>query len=179
MAILRIKGLDISVSPVKDSFNRRSTLFKNNIIKTVKRIGVNEEQTDIDLEPFAIKPLPASATFYYEGHRMFYSYAGEKKFVDNLQVVYKVIEAVIDDFLLKNISQDDFIAKFAEDDDVEEQRKHARKMLGVDEDSRDLELINKNYKELAKRYHPDMPEGDLKKFKEINKAHKLLKKELF
>ena len=31
------------------------------------------------------------------------------------------------------------------------------------------------YRELSKLYHPDMPNGDAKKFDEITKAYKLLK----
>ena len=38
--------------------------------------------------------------------------------------------------------------------------------------------IDVKYKELAKKHHPDMPSGNLEKFKEINNAHKTLKKEL-
>jgi len=31
---------------------------------------------------------------------------------------------------------------------------------------------------LAKETHPDMPDGDTEKFKMINRAHKILKREL-
>ncbi|MBS3114183.1 hypothetical protein J4448_03705 [Candidatus Woesearchaeota archaeon] len=31
---------------------------------------------------------------------------------------------------------------------------------------------------MAKKYHPDMPEGNVDKFKEINRAHKILRREL-
>lgn len=37
------------------------------------------------------------------------------------------------------------------------------------------ELKNK-YLKLSKKHHPDMPEGDDEKFKEINKAYKIVKK---
>ena len=42
----------------------------------------------------------------------------------------------------------------------------------------DMGLINKKYKVLAKEHHPDMPMGSTEKFKEINNAHKTLKREL-
>ena len=67
---------------------------------------------------------------------------------------------------------------FSEDKDVQEQRKKARELLGIDEKSLDLDLINKRYRELAKSLHPDMPGGDLEKFKALNRAHKILKREL-
>ena len=48
----------------------------------------------------------------------------------------------------------------------------------VKPDEMDFEVISKNYKLLAKKYHPDMPDGDHECFQRINAAHKLLKKEL-
>lgn len=34
--------------------------------------------------------------------------------------------------------------------------------------------LKQKYIELSKKYHPDMPEGDEQKFKEVNEAYKLL-----
>ena len=34
--------------------------------------------------------------------------------------------------------------------------------------------LKEKYLRLSKMYHPDMPEGDAKKFKEINEAYKLV-----
>lgn len=34
--------------------------------------------------------------------------------------------------------------------------------------------LKEKYLRLSKMYHPDMPEGDVKKFKEINEAYKLV-----
>ena len=42
----------------------------------------------------------------------------------------------------------------------------------------DTTEIDKKYKVLAMKYHPDMPDGNLEKFKAINNAHKMLKREL-
>jgi DnaJ-class molecular chaperone len=41
-----------------------------------------------------------------------------------------------------------------------------------------MDAVAKAYKSLSRKYHPDMDLGDEKKFKEINDAHKILKKEL-
>ncbi len=38
-----------------------------------------------------------------------------------------------------------------------------------------LEDLKRNYRELSKKYHPDMPSGDEEKFIEINKAYKMVK----
>ncbi len=35
--------------------------------------------------------------------------------------------------------------------------------------------LKERYMKLSKIYHPDMPHGDAKKFKEINEAYKLVK----
>jgi len=43
-------------------------------------------------------------------------------------------------------------------------------LIGVE--SRDD--IKKKYQKLSKKYHPDMPDGDTKKFQDINKAYKIL-----
>ncbi len=34
--------------------------------------------------------------------------------------------------------------------------------------------IKKKYLMLSKKFHPDMPDGDIEKFQEINKAYKIL-----
>jgi curved DNA-binding protein CbpA len=67
---------------------------------------------------------------------------------------------------------------FIEDSDILEQRKEARKTIGVHEESMDFNEINQIYKKLSKEYHPDRPNGDTIMFQKINHAHKVLKKEL-
>lgn len=46
-------------------------------------------------------------------------------------------------------------------------------ILGIPEDA-DEETIKKAFRELAKKYHPDLPEGDAEKFKKINEAYSVL-----
>lgn len=178
MAILKIKGHEFDVRPVRDSFNRRALKFKNNILENLRKIGLTEDDVDIELQAFAMKHAPASVTFYYDGNFMFYSYVRAGRFVDNMYVVSKVIEFLVGDLLNEVKTKDEFVREFEEDSDVLEHRKEARKLIGVDQDCIDLELINKKYKDLARKLHPDMEGGDVHKFKELNKAHKLLKKEL-
>ena len=174
----KAKGHEFKTFIVKDSFNRRAVQFRNAIIHTLKRIGITENDVDIQFEAYALKKMPASATWYFNGHMMYYSYEGAEKFVENLYVVSKVIELEVDAVINKKKSMEDFISAFSEDDDVEEQRKEARAVLGLPSNTKNLDLINKRYKTLARTHHPDTSTGDTEKFKVINRAHKMLRREL-
>ncbi|HLD33302.1 MAG TPA: DnaJ domain-containing protein [Candidatus Nanoarchaeia archaeon] len=174
---VEIKGHEFEAITVKDSFQRRAVQYKNNIIATLSKIGLTEDDSEIELEHVSIKRSPASASWYYNGYHLHYSYQGGK-FVDNLYVVWKVIEFEVSALLNKQKTVDEFIHEFSEDTDIAKQRKEARELLGVDANSTDMALIDKKYKELAKELHPDKPNGDTEKFKAVNRAHKILKREL-
>lgn len=178
MTVITAKGHEFQVVLVKDSFSRRAVQFKNNIINTLKKIGLTEDYVDVQLEACAIKKAKAAATWYFNGHRMYYSYELGDKFVDNLNIISKVIELEVDALIHERKQVEDFISAFSEDDDVEEQRKEARIALGLSTDVKDLDVINQRYKALAKEHHPDTPTGDIGKFKAINHAHKIIKREL-
>ena len=177
MAKIKIKGHEFDAIIVRDSFQRKTVQFRNKIIDTLSKIGLTEDDSDIPIDTMAIKKAPAFASWYFNGYRLHYSYQGGK-FVDNLYVVFKVIELEVNELLSEKKTVDDFIREFSEDDDVEKQRKEARETLGLSHDTLDIELIDKKFKALAKEYHPDMSNGDLGKFKAINRAHKILKREL-
>ncbi|VVB59882.1 Chaperone protein DnaJ [uncultured archaeon] len=178
LLMVKVKGHELGNVVIKDAFNRRALQFKNNIITVLKRIGVNEYDIDVDIENMAIKKAKASATWYQAGHRMHYSHNLQNKFVDNLNVVFKVIQIEVNQVLSEKKTLEEFIAEFKEDSDVEEKRKEAREFLGIGPDVTDIELINKKYKDMARELHPDMPNGDTEKFKQLNNAHKILKREL-
>jgi len=178
MAIINIKGKEINAISVRDSHSRRAQQYKNNIIETLSKIDLTEDDIDIKLEPVAIKRVQAIAVWYIAGHRLYYSYQLGKNYAENLYIVSKVIENEVKDIINNQKSFEDFIHEFSEEEDVEEERKKARKLLGLSADETDIAVINKAYKELAKHNHPDKETGNTEKFKEINKAHKTLKKEL-
>lgn len=177
METLTIKGHEFNVVLARDSYDRRALLYKNSIISILNKIGITRDDILIDLEP-AIRRAPASATWYGDGYRMYYSYKSAARYIDNLYVVYKVIELEVADLLAGKKTFEEFLSEFAEKDDVEQMRKEAREILGVGQDVLDINEIDKKYKELAKKYHPDMPGGDTEMFKRINNAHKILKREL-
>ena len=178
MATINLKGHTFTSVLAKDSFDRRALQYKNKIISILGEMGIKDDDVEIDLEPVAIKNIPASATWYCEGYRMYYSYKSAKKYVDNLYVVFKVIELEVLDLLNERKTFEEFALEFTEEKDVEETRKEARETLGVSENTLDFEHIDKKYKELARKHHPDMQEGNAELFKRINNAHKTLKREL-
>ena len=176
--MVTIKGHEIETVIIKNAHNRRAIQLKNNIFKLLTSIGINENDIDVPVENIAIKKAKASATWYYSGHRMYYSHCMQSKFVDNLHVLFKVIEMESSQVLSEKKTFDDFISEFREDSDVDDKRKEAREFFGVAHDLNDLEIISKKYKDMAKELHPDMPSGDTEKFKQLNIAHKILKREL-
>ena len=178
MTILRIKGRDIETISVKDSHSRRALQCRGKIIALMKTIGVNEDNLDISEERVANRKAPAFVKWYFDGKHMYYSYFAGANYAENLYVAFKVVETFINDLIEEKITLNDFLNEFAEDDDIIEKRKKARKALGLDEETMDVEAVDKAYKKLAKELHPDMPSGSAEKFKQINNAHKLLKKEL-
>ncbi|MCX9014604.1 MAG: J domain-containing protein [Candidatus Methanoperedens sp.] len=173
-----IKGHEIETVVFKSAHNRRALQLKNNIVMLLRSIGVKENDINVPVENVAIKKAKASATWYYSNHRMYYSHNMQGKYVDNLHVLFKVIEMESNLVLSEKKTFDDFISEFKEDSNVDDKRKEAREFFGVDPDLNDIEVINTKYKALAKELHPDMPTGDTEKFKQLNIAHKILKREL-
>lgn len=178
MAAIKVKGHEITALIIRDSFDRRALQYKNRIIAALRKIGLTEDDIEIELEAVAVKNAPASASWYINGHHLHYSYKAARKYVENLYIVFKVIELEVNALLAGQKTMEEFISDFSEDKDVGDKRKKAREILGVAHDVLDLGHIDLRYKALAKEYHPDMPEGNAEKFKEINSAHKILRREL-
>ncbi len=175
---IKVKGHEFEAVTVKDAFNRRAIQFKNNIITSLRRLGLTADDVDIEIEPNAIKKAPASVSWYIDKRHLYYSYNSRSNYVENLYVVFKVIDIEITSLLEERITFEEFLNEFAEDIAVAKKREEARVVLGIDPDVNDLKLIDKAYKDLAKKHHPDTENGDTETFKEINHAHKILKREL-
>lgn len=178
MVTIKAKGYELEAVPIKDAFNRRAELFKNNIIQSIKRLGLSPDQVDIKVAPSAISRAPAYVSWYFHGKHLHYSHNSRPKYVENLYVVSRVIDLEINALLEERITVEDFIHEFSEDIDVAAQRKEARTVLGLAHDVNDVKVIDKTYKDLARKHHPDSDNGDTEKFQEINNAHKILKREL-
>ncbi|MBW6518228.1 MAG: J domain-containing protein [ANME-2 cluster archaeon] len=176
--MVKIKGHEIGPIIVNNAGNRRALQYKNNIVTVLRRIGVNENDIHIPLENIATKKAKASATWYLSGYRMQYSHNLQSKYVENLHVIFKVIEIQANLVMSEKNTLSDFISEFKEDKDVDIRRKEAREFFGCDPDETDFEIIHTKYKAMAKELHPDMSTGDTEKFKMLNIAHKILKREL-
>lgn len=178
MTLIKTKGHEFNFAPIRDSYDRRAVQFKNSIIATLKKVGITEDDVDIELQPNARMAGQASARWYAEGYLMHYSHQSQSKYAENLCIVLKVIEKEVS-LLLQGVKPfEDFIATFTEKKDIDKTRKEAREVLGVEPNCLDFEVITKRYKLLAKQYHPDAPTGDTEMFKKISNAFNALKREL-
>lgn len=106
------------------------------------------------------------------------SYRKCSKYIENLFVVDFILRDFVDRLLSEDITLDEFYREFAEEVGIDKKLLEARKILGVGEDEEDMEEIDRSYKKLARKYHPDMSGGDEVLFKQINDTHKLIRKEL-
>ncbi len=176
MAALKVKGYELESFNIKSASQRKAVQLKNNIFSSLKKVAVGEDDIEIDLEAVVIKKAKAAVSWYMEGQHLYLSYT-KLSFIENLYIVSKIIEFEVEALLNEKKTIKEFIDLFSEDKDVESKRKEARETLGVHEDSVDWDEIDKKYKLLAKEHHPDKG-GSTDKFKEINNAHKILKREL-
>jgi hypothetical protein len=95
-----------------------------------------------------------------------------------MAIVSKVLALEVNQVVSGQKSRMDFVREYMADEDHEQHKREARALLGVADNEMNIAVIDKKYKDLAKAAHPDMPGGDAEKFKALNKAHKLLRKEL-
>lgn len=174
----KIKGHDIKFVPAKDNLNRRSLQYKNKIISALEKVGVKRDDVELELNGYCGREDKGSIVWFFGGHRMYYEVASQKRYIDNLFLVSQVIEKEVELVLNNKKPLEEFIAEFVEDEDVHDERKEAREFFGLEHTHKDIHEINKRYKDLARSLHPDTPTGDVEKFKELNKHHKILKREL-
>lgn len=181
MAKLVIKGHEIEVKVTKTGYDRKAVVFANSIVEELKKLNITRD--DIEIKTIGIlgnKNLPATIEFWAQGHYLRFSYSLTKRFIDNLYLIKELIKIEVDEVLTGKKTIEEFFHTFSEDGDRKEISKELRKakvLLGLDEDETDVELINKTYKKHARSHHPDLG-GNLEEFQAINKAHKLIKKEM-
>ena len=187
MTQIRVKRFDISFNEIRNGFDRKATLFCNNIIEEIKKIKLNRDFIKFPETHSAHRREFAKVILYYNHHKLIFTHNSQKRFVDNLFIVSKLIEFEIKELNEKNLTSEKFISKYQEEhveggkNDKKAQnnlREESFKILNLEEQDFNLENLNNNYKKLARKHHPDLNGGDTTEFTKINKAHKLLKKEL-
>ncbi|MBI2148366.1 DnaJ domain-containing protein [Candidatus Woesearchaeota archaeon] len=178
MVKIKIKGNEIDVIFTTNSASRYATLFRNKIFFSLKKIGVSQDYIKLKEEVFPIRKSGAEVYWYLNGFNCYYSYNRQEKYVDNLQIISKLIDAEVNKILEGSKNFEEFLNDFIEDDYLIEKRKEARQFLGLEENENNIEIINKQYKKMAKEFHPDTENGSTEKFKKLNEAHKILRKEL-
>src|SRR3989338_7980025 len=99
MTTINAKGHEFSIAPIRDSFDRRAVQYRNKIIAILKKTGLTEDDIDIDLETPAFKRAPASASWYFAGHYLYYSHGSTPRYIENLYVVFRVIELEVNALL--------------------------------------------------------------------------------
>ena len=148
--MIKIKGNEIKEPNFKDSYDRRAVKFQNSIVETLRLLNVDRDSTSIPLERNARLKAKASASWYFEGKNLKYSYSLMPKFIENLYLIDQVLKLEVAKLLKNEITLDQFQREFADDKNMDNDLSDARKILGVSEDETDFELISKNYKDLAK-----------------------------
>jgi hypothetical protein len=157
---------------------RTSQQHRNKIRNSLKKLGIETDDDDIPLERMPMKKSSAFASWYANNMFCFISHNSQDRYVDNLGIISSLIEIEVNKVINEEEDINHFLQKYEEDHNILEKRKEARELLGLAEDCMDMDAVAKAYKSLSRKYHPDMDLGDEKKFKEINDAHKILKKEL-
>ena len=176
--MVMIKGNNIEEPSIRDSFDRRAVKIKNSIVATLKLLGTPRDDVEVLIERNARLKAPASVSWYFEGRNLKYRYSLMPKFIENLYMVDQVLRIEVEKLISKEISLEKFQMEFNEDDDDSGKLGEARETLGVDFEEMDFDLISKKYKDLARKHHPDMENGNHELFQKVNAAHKLIKKEL-
>jgi hypothetical protein len=180
MTTYSVKGHEIEGKITKSAYDRKVVLFANNIIDELKKLNINRDDIEIKVNVLGNKNVPAVIEFWAQGHYGRFSYSVTKRFVDNMYIIMELVKLEVAEVLEGKKQMSEFFHTFESEGDRKEISKdidEAKRTLGVKEDEKDLEVINKAYKKLAREHHPDAG-GDLEEFKKVNKAHKLIKKEM-
>jgi hypothetical protein len=180
MATVTVKGHQILVKVTKTGTDRKSVQFANHIVDELKKLNIPRDDIRIKTNVLGSQNIPATIEFWAQGHYMRFSYALTKRFVDNLYVIRELIRIEVAEVLAGTKEITEFYHTFSETGDRKELSKNltkAKVTLGLSETEDDVKTINDAYKKLARAHHPDLG-GNLEEFQKINKAHKLIKKEM-
>ena len=176
---VEVNGKKIKIRPGKSRFTRTAYQITQDILKSFRRVGIEEEHLEI-LQPRNILHSQKSAEikWYVNGENFYYKADRQDRYVDNLGVISKVIEQDVYAICNGMKSFGQVMNQFRLGYDPEGKKiLNPRQILGIPNDIKDLDYITFKYKQLAKEAHPDRG-GSKERFQEINEAYKILKEEL-
>ena len=175
-----VKGHEIEVKITKSGYDRKAIQFVNNIVEELKKLNIPRDDVEIKTDIIGNKNLPATVEFWADGHYLRFSYSMAKRFIDNLYIIKELIKIEVNEVLSGKKDLIEFYHIFSEDGDrkqISKDLENAKLVLGLEENENNVETINIAYKKLARKNHPDLG-GNLEEFQKINKAHKLIKKQM-
>ena len=175
-----VKGHEIDVKVTKSAYSRKAVLFANNIVEELKKVGVTRDEIEIDTHILGNKDVPATLEFWTQGQYMRFSFSKARRFIDNLYVIKEVISKEVEEVIAGRKELQEFLTLFSGDYDSKDMKvelEEAKRILGVEDEEKNFDTIHNAYKKLARKHHPDLG-GDIELFQKINKAHKLIKKEM-
>lgn len=178
--IFSVKGHEIELKITKSAYDRKAIMFANSIVEELNKLNIVRDDIEIKTNILGSKNIPATLEFWAQGHYLRFSYTLTKRFIDNLYIIKELVRIEVDEVLKGKKDLLEFFQTFAGESNRKEITKeliNAKKILKLDENEHDLEVINKAYKKLAREHHPDLG-GSMEEFQNINKAHKFIKKEM-
>jgi hypothetical protein len=179
MPKIMLRGNEVQYKMCPPALSTRTAQqHRNKIVQSLKKLGIETDEDDTPIERMPMKKASAFASWYGNNMFCFISHNSQDRYVDNLGIIANLIDLEVQKVINDEEDVNHFLQKYEEDQDILNIRKKARKTLGITEDCMDMDEVNKAYKKLSRNHHPDMESGDEQKFKKINDAHKILKREL-
>ena len=80
MVIITVKGHEIKAVTIRDSFSRRAVQYKNDIIASLRKLGLTTNDLDFEPEVNAIRKAPASVSWYFSKRNLHYSHFSQNKY---------------------------------------------------------------------------------------------------
>ena len=114
MVKIKAKGYEFELKTVTSGYDRKAVLYANNICDALKKLGLTPDDVKVTTDILGNKNLPAFAEWYFDGHHLQYRYGGCNRFIDNLQIISRVIEMEVNELVLCKKTVADFVYDFTE-----------------------------------------------------------------
>lgn len=171
MERINVNGRNIYIKPGKSRYTKTAYQLSQMIYHDLERIGITRAFVELPIprNPLSLS-IPAEISWRVNGQEYYYKASRQERYVDNLGVIWKVINAEV--YAIKNGLKEFGVVmnQFRLDYDPKTIQKTPHEILGIDPTITDKEYIKYRYKQLAKLKHPDVG-GDPEEFKKIKDAY--------